>query len=75
VSELIYDFHRGSPSVAITGIEWWDFALIALPELITLVLCILRSRPMVFVGIVGVHFEESRYHVVGMSIWWWQIEQ
>jgi len=50
-----------------TGVEGWDFALVALPELIALVLCVLRRRPAVFVGVVGVHIESSRYHA-GMSI-------
>ena len=42
--------------MAITSVEWWDFALIALPEVVALVLCVLRRGPAVFVWIVGVHF-------------------
>ena len=41
--------------IAITGVEWWDFALVALPEVVTLILCVLRRCPAVFVGVVGVH--------------------
>jgi hypothetical protein len=43
--------------LSVTGVEWWDFALVALPKLITLAFGILRSRPVVFVGVVGVHVE------------------
>lgn len=42
-------------SSSITGVEWWDFALVTLPEVLTLILCVLRRRPAVFVGVVGVH--------------------
>lgn len=54
-------------TVSITGVEWWDVALIALPELIALVLCVLRRRPVVFVGVVGVHIEGHDI-TLGMSM-------
>lgn len=41
---------------SITGVEGGDFALVALPEVITLVLCVLRRCPAIFVGVIGVHF-------------------
>ena len=54
--------------MSVTGVEWWDSALITLPEILTLVLCVLRRRPAVFIGVIGVHIWSSRSHA-GMSIW------
>ena len=53
--------------IAITSVEGWDFAFIALPEVITLVLCVLRRRPVVFVGVVGVHFGGQDFTPVFLS--------
>ena len=39
----------------ITGVEWWDFAIVTRPEVVTLVLRVLRRGPVVFVWVTGVH--------------------
>jgi hypothetical protein len=40
----------------ITGIERWDFAIVARPEVVTLVLRVLRRGPVVFVWVICVHY-------------------
>ena len=56
VSDVLY-LNNWDSGFSVTGVEWWDFAVVALPEVVTLVLCILRRRPAVFVGVVCVHLE------------------
>lgn len=59
----IYDVSFGchlvsyGPVVSITGVEWWHFAIVTFPEVVTLVLRVLRRGPVVFVRVVGVHIE------------------
>lgn len=57
--DVSFVWHLASygPVVSITGIEWWHFAIVAFPEVVALVLRVLRRGPVVFVRVVGVHID------------------
>jgi hypothetical protein len=54
--------------VSLTSIERWNFAIVAFPEVIALVLCVFRRSPVVFVWIVDVHVEVSQLYVVSSDV-------
>lgn len=39
----------------LTSVEWWDFAIVACPEVVALVFCVLGRVSGLFVGILSIH--------------------